>query len=74
LLSPPYIDRYRQPAYVLLQNGLNVEKDLYDAIKALGKEEPKVIGSALWIGTNLRGPDMVEHNSFVSSSASLSGI
>ncbi|KAF5372981.1 hypothetical protein D9758_001785 [Tetrapyrgos nigripes] len=70
LLSSPYADRYRQPAYVLLQNGLNVEKDLYDAIKALDKEEPKVIGCALWIGTNLRAPDVVEHNDFVSISVS----
>lgn len=65
LLSSPYIDKYSQPAYVLLQNGMNVEVDLYHAIKALGKDEPKIIGTSLYIGTNLLAPDLVDHNSFV---------
>lgn len=65
LLSSPYIDKYSQPAYVLLQNGLNVEVDLYHAIKALGKDEPKIVGTSLYIGTNLLAPDLVDHNSFV---------
>lgn len=65
LLSSNY--SYPQPAYLILQNGLNVERDLYDAIKKLGKDEPKVIGSALWIGTNLLAEDVVEHNDFVCS-------
>jgi len=64
LLSSPYIDKYSQPAYVLLQNGLNVEVDLYHAIKALGKDEPKIVGTSLYIGTNLLAPDLVDHNSF----------
>ncbi|KAE9390643.1 6-phosphogluconate dehydrogenase C-terminal domain-like protein [Gymnopus androsaceus JB14] len=48
LLTSPYIDKHPQPAYVLLQNGLNVEVDLYQAIKALGKDEPKIIGTSLF--------------------------
>ncbi|TRM67019.1 ketopantoate reductase PanE/ApbA C terminal-domain-containing protein [Schizophyllum amplum] len=42
LLSAPYADEHRQPVYVLMQNGINVEKDLYDAVKALGKGEPRI--------------------------------
>ncbi|THV08022.1 6-phosphogluconate dehydrogenase C-terminal domain-like protein [Dendrothele bispora CBS 962.96] len=64
LLSRPYTENFRQPAYVILQNGLNVERDLYNAIKALDQEQPKVIGTCLWIATNLRSPDVVEHSGF----------
>ncbi|GAW09575.1 6-phosphogluconate dehydrogenase C-terminal domain-like protein [Lentinula edodes] len=64
LLTAPYIEKYPQPAYVILQNGLNVEVDLYHAIKALAQGEPKIIGTSLYIGTNLLAPDVVEHNGF----------
>jgi 2-dehydropantoate 2-reductase len=64
-LSPPYSDTYPQPTYVLLQNGLNVELDLYDAIKKLGKSDPKIISAAVHIGTNLVSDNIVEHNEFV---------
>ncbi|KAJ4489961.1 hypothetical protein J3R30DRAFT_3678482 [Lentinula aciculospora] len=64
LLTSPYIDKYPQPAYVILQNGLNVEVDLYHAIKALGQGKPKIIGTSLYIGTNLLALDVVEHNGF----------
>lgn len=67
LLTAPYIEKYPQPAYVILQNGLNVEVDLYHAIKALAQGEPKIIGTSLYIGTNLLAPDVVEHNGFVCS-------
>ncbi|KIK68286.1 hypothetical protein GYMLUDRAFT_35666 [Collybiopsis luxurians FD-317 M1] len=64
LLTAPYVDKFPQPAYVLLQNGLNIEVDLYHAIKALEQSEPKIIGTSLYIGTNLLAPDVVEHNHF----------
>lgn len=67
LLTAPYIDKYPQPVYVILQNGLNVEVDLYHAIKALAQGDPKIIGTSLYIGTNLLAPDVVEHNGFVRS-------
>ena len=67
LLSSPYTDTFHQPAYLVLQNGLNVEADLYNAVKSLGKGEPKVIGSSLYIATNLVAPDVVEHSGLVSS-------
>ena len=64
-LTAPYIDSYEQPTYVLLQNGLNVEVDLYKAVKALGKGEPKVVGSGVYINANLVDTNVVEHSDFV---------
>ncbi|KIM92351.1 hypothetical protein PILCRDRAFT_120332 [Piloderma croceum F 1598] len=64
LLSPPYSDKYPQPIYVLLQNGLNVEVDLYNAIKKLGKGEPKIISTAVYIATNLAGENVVQHTDY----------
>ncbi|KAF8960909.1 6-phosphogluconate dehydrogenase [Flammula alnicola] len=64
LLSAEYSAQFPQPTYVLVQNGLNVEVDLYNAIKALGKGDPSIISTALWIGTNLLAPNVVEHNDF----------
>ena len=66
LLSPPYSDAHPQPTYVLLQNGLNVEVDLYNALKKLRPdEEPRIISTAVWIGTGLLDKNVVEHNEFV---------
>jgi 2-dehydropantoate 2-reductase len=66
LLSAPYADKYEQPTYVLLQNGLNVEVDLYKAVQALGKGTPKIVSAAVWIGTNLSALNVVKHGDFVS--------
>lgn len=65
LFSPDYSDKFSQATYVLLQNGLNVEFDLYDTLKALSKGDPRIISAAVWIGTNLQAPNVVEHNEFV---------
>lgn len=62
LLSSPYTDTYVQPTYVLLQNGLNVEIDLYQALKSLVKGEPSIVSTAVWIGTNLVGANVIEHS------------
>jgi 2-dehydropantoate 2-reductase len=66
LLSSPYADMHPQPTYVLLQNGLNVEVDLYHSLMELGKGEPSIVSTAVWIGTNLLEPNVVEHNDYVS--------
>lgn len=66
LLSAPYADTHPQPTYVLLQNGLNVEIDLYHSLRELGKGEPSIISTAVWIGTNLLEHSIVEHNALVS--------
>ncbi|CAA7266205.1 unnamed protein product [Cyclocybe aegerita] len=64
LLSADYAERFGQPTYVLMQNGLNVEVDLYNAVKTLGKGDPSLVSTAVWIGTNLKAPNVVEHNDF----------
>ncbi|OSC96676.1 6-phosphogluconate dehydrogenase C-terminal domain-like protein [Trametes coccinea BRFM310] len=65
LLSPPYADAHPQPTYVLFQNGLNVEVDLYEALKALRpEEEPRILSTANWIATGLVEKNVVEHGEF----------
>jgi 2-dehydropantoate 2-reductase len=68
LRSQDYVERFSQPTYVLVQNGLNVEVDLYNSLKALGRGEPSIISTAVWIATNLLAPNVVKHNDFVSFS------
>ena len=68
LHSLDYVTRFSQPTYVLLQNGLNVEVDLYNSLKTLGRSEPNIISTAVWIATNLLAPNVVEHSDFVSFS------
>ncbi|EIN08944.1 6-phosphogluconate dehydrogenase C-terminal domain-like protein, partial [Punctularia strigosozonata HHB-11173 SS5] len=64
LLSAPYANKYPQPTYVLLQNGLNVEKHLHNASRSVGNGKPNVISAAVWIGTNMLSKSEVEHNDF----------
>lgn len=65
-----------------MQNGLGVEKDLYEAVRSVNVvkakakgveevEEPKIASAAVWIGTNLVGRNGVEHSNFVSLFLSL---
>ena len=70
LLSPEYTSKFSQPAYVFVQNGLNVEVDTYHAVKALGQGEPRIIGCAVHVMTNLLSPNVVEHGDFVKCSLS----
>ena len=67
LLSVPYTDKSNQPTYVLMQNGMNVEVDLYRAIKKLGREEPSIISAAVYIGVNLKTPNYVVHEHHVTN-------
>jgi len=64
LLSKPYTDLYAQPIYILMQNGLNVERELYESLKRLGKGEPKIISAAVWTCANLTAPNVVQHTAF----------
>ncbi|KAH9852001.1 6-phosphogluconate dehydrogenase C-terminal domain-like protein [Lenzites betulinus] len=65
LLTTPYINAHPQPTYVLFQNGLNVEIDLYEALKALRpEEEPRILSSAVWIGAVAKSGTEVEHGPF----------
>ena len=72
LLSPDYVAQFSQPTYILLQNGLNVEVDLYNSLKGLGRGEPSIISTAVWILTNLLAPNVVEHSDYVSLSLEFS--
>ena len=69
------MERFKAPVFVLLQNGLGIERDLYAAIeeahsneeaKGMVKEKAKIVTTALFIGTNMVGANVVEHNDFVS--------
>ncbi|KAL1659519.1 hypothetical protein GGF50DRAFT_130971 [Schizophyllum commune] len=62
LLSDDYINTYPQPVYVLLQNGWNFERELYESLKALGRGEPKIVSAALYIWTNMQGANVVRHS------------
>lgn len=44
---------------------MNVEVDLYIALKSLGKGEPRIISAAVYILANLVEPNLVEHKTFV---------
>lgn len=49
-----------------MQNGLGVEVDLYNALKVNGLDKPRILTTAVWIGTNLVAPNVAQHNEFVS--------
>ncbi|KAF9260692.1 6-phosphogluconate dehydrogenase C-terminal domain-like protein [Marasmius fiardii PR-910] len=74
LLCRSYTEQYGQPIYVLLQNGVGVERGLYGAIKAveseLGVDKPeettlnipaKIVSTCVYSMGNLVAPDKVEY-------------
>ncbi|KAJ3482420.1 hypothetical protein NLI96_g6991 [Meripilus lineatus] len=64
-ITSPYVDTHPQPTYVLMQNGLNTEMDLYNALKVVRPtEEPRIINTAVYLGTRLEGKNTVIHNDF----------
>ena len=78
LLAPFFSSEYsgKQPVFVLLQNGLGIEEELYEAARSAleGREEgnvrgsktPQLVSCTIFIGTNLVDTRVVEHNNFVS--------
>ncbi|KAK7689986.1 hypothetical protein QCA50_006628 [Cerrena zonata] len=65
LLKPPYSKKYPQPTYILLQNGINIELDLYRALKQLDPlVEPRIINSSVYVGSRLTAKNVVEHSYF----------
>lgn len=64
LLSSDY--KYPQPTYVLMQNGLGVEKDLYAALQEKqSTRSARIITTAVITMSNVIG-DTVFHGNFVS--------
>jgi len=65
-MSSDYTTKYPQPTYVLMQNGLGLEADLYSALNMTVKqsEVPKIIGTSVYIGTKLVEENVVEHSYF----------
>ncbi|TCD70348.1 hypothetical protein EIP91_003700 [Steccherinum ochraceum] len=64
LLSIPYTQRYPQPTYVLMQNGMNIEVDLWDAISALDQGTPQILGASMLISARQLTKNVVEHGDF----------
>ena len=72
LLSPETY-KFPQPAFVLLQNGLGIEEDLYEAaasnLSKPGSGEagvsPRIVSCTIFIATNLISERVVEHMDFV---------
>ena len=66
LLSPSYT--HSQPVYVLFQNGLGIETDVYGAASKLSAAgTPRILSATLHIGTNLLSGNVVQHNILVGS-------
>ncbi|GJJ14611.1 hypothetical protein Clacol_008877 [Clathrus columnatus] len=62
-LLAPLLQKERElPVFVLLQNGLGVERDFYNDVKQLRNESPKIITTAFWIGSNLLDGNIIEHS------------
>ena len=69
LLTSPYSIQFPQPTYVLVQNGLGVERDLYRALKeisATGEEEPKLVTCSLYLMMRQVAKNAVKHSDLVS--------
>ncbi|CAE7228752.1 unnamed protein product [Rhizoctonia solani] len=65
LLTEKYSGQYPSPTFIILQNGLGVEKDLYAAIESSWKAKPRVLSAAVYIQANLIGDrDVVEQGPF----------
>ncbi|KZP08926.1 6-phosphogluconate dehydrogenase C-terminal domain-like protein, partial [Athelia psychrophila] len=62
LLTPPYSDKFDQPTYVFLQNGLNVEADVYGMLERLEKGTSKVVSAAVYTAADMARDNVVEHN------------
>lgn len=62
LLAPLLQSDRKLPVFVLLQNGIGVEKGLYNDVKRLRNEAPKIITAAVWIGSNLLDGNIIEHS------------
>lgn len=71
LLAPLLVKTYphSQPTYILMQNGMNVEVDLYQALKAPDSSQgPSIISTSVWAIANMLDDCTVQHYNVVSTS------
>ncbi|KAL0566000.1 hypothetical protein V5O48_016019 [Marasmius crinis-equi] len=71
LLTKSYSERFGQPTYVLLQNGVGVERGLYSAIRRVEEEmsrtegsvalAARIVSTCVYCMGNLIAPDVVEY-------------
>jgi 2-dehydropantoate 2-reductase len=61
LLAESYLKIHSLPTFVIMQNGLWVETDLYLAILNLG-QIPSIISTAVYINSNLIGDNILEQS------------
>ncbi|KAL0067443.1 hypothetical protein AAF712_005430 [Marasmius tenuissimus] len=71
LLTKSYVEQWGQPIYVLLQNGMGVERGLYGAIRGVEEEvsrtesssaQPvRIVSACVYCMGNLIAPDTVEY-------------
>ncbi|KAK1228492.1 hypothetical protein PQX77_008471 [Marasmius sp. AFHP31] len=71
LLTKSYVEEWGQPIYVLLQNGMGVERGLYGAIRAVeeevsraessGAQPVRIVSACVYCMGNLIAPDTVEY-------------
>ena len=76
LLAPLLVTTYPhpQPIYVLMQNGVNIEVDLYQALEASSSPHvPRIISTSVWAIANMLEDCTVQHYNIVSPSSALIG-
>ncbi|KAF8906613.1 hypothetical protein CPB85DRAFT_1313384 [Mucidula mucida] len=59
LLEPLLVSQLEQPTYVLLQNGLGIEKDLYEHGVNVLKKPLNIVNTAIYLFASQEGPNTV---------------
>ncbi len=59
LLEPLLVSQFEQPTYVLLQNGLGIEKDLYEHGVNVLKKPLNIVNTAIYLFASQEGPNTV---------------
>ncbi|KAH9934314.1 uncharacterized protein B0H18DRAFT_980920 [Fomitopsis serialis] len=65
LLGLTYDGAHPQPAFVFMQNGIDVEEDIYVTLsQKVPSQNPRLISTALWVHMHMRDSVTVEYNNF----------
>lgn len=63
LMTERYVSQFPQPTYVLMQNGMNIELDLYNALKDLHLPRiPHIISACVYVFALLKDRILLKHN------------